>query len=843
MRPETPLLPPEALIDAAALVADGADLDWGTMSSRLASDEERELADVLASVARIAREHRRLHDLLPDEPAARALRTDAASWGHLQLLEVLGRGAYGTVYRAWDGRLDRQVALKLFHGTRDPEGVMREGRMLAKVRHDNVVSVYGADVIDGVAGLWMEYLRGRNLDRIVREQGPLSARETTLIGLDVARAMAAVHAAGLLHCDVKAQNVVREPGGRVVLMDLGAGRAAELPAADSAAQGVTGTPLYMAPELFAQQAASPQSDVYSLGVLLFYLASGQYPVRGKSLSEIRAAHAEGRRHHLRDVRPDLPSGFLREVTRALDPDPAKRHQSAGELEAALHEVLSPEPVRPQPVVASKRWSLAVAAFAALIAALAVGPRLVAPPPAIAPQGVRTVAVLPIRNLTGDAGKAYVADGLTQILIANLARIKTLRVPSFSAVARYRETSASSREIASSLGVELLLAGSMTEAGDVLRLDVTLIDPQSDTIVWSQPVVRQAADKFSAQSDVARLLAAELSLKLSPEEQRALSQRAPAPAAQESYLRGLAAAQSFLSSTAPVAAGHFRRATELDPGFAAAYAELALIELRLIEETVGADRRARAGDARRLAERAIDLDPGLGTGYAALGSVQFAHDWDFAAAEDTFRRGLSVSPTAFTMQRYAALLAALSRLDEAVAMGTQARDLEPLVPSRATSLGILHYYRRDYDRAIAEMQRSLALVPTFPPGHFGMGRIYAAAGRYDDAIAAIERSIAQERIGAYVVELARVHAAAGHRGDVARLRTELEALKAAGEGFSEDNYAYIAAAEGRVDEAFAILDRAVDQRLTNILWLAVDPRVDPLRTDARFDALLRRIGLR
>src|SRR5688500_11406659 len=234
---------PEPLVEAAGLVADGAILDWGSVTSGLTTDEDRAIADELAMIARVAQGHRQLHELLPLHRSGE-IALDRTAWGHLELLEVLGRGSYGTVYRAWDPRLDRQVALKLFHGPRDPEAVMREGRMLAKIRHDNVVAVYGADVIDGVAGIWMEFIRGRNLEQIVKEQGPFSAAEATLVGLDMARALAAVHGAGLVHCDVKAQNVVREPGGRLVLMDLGASRATP-GANDTTAIGqLSGTPRY-----------------------------------------------------------------------------------------------------------------------------------------------------------------------------------------------------------------------------------------------------------------------------------------------------------------------------------------------------------------------------------------------------------------------------------------------------------------------------------------------------------------------------------------------------------------------------------------------------------------------
>ena len=310
----------DTLLSAAGRIADGEQLDWGSITSSLPSDDDRAVAEELAVVAQIAAGHRQLHQLLPvaaDTPPN--LMPDRARWGHLDLLNIVGRGSYGTVYRAWDTRLERLVALKLFHGASDPDSVMQEGRMLARVRHEHVVTVYGADVVDGVAGLWMELVHGETLEHLVKARGPMSAIEAATLGADVAAALGAVHAAGLLHCDIKAQNVVQESGGRVVLMDLGAGRV--VPEAQDSDQlsDVAGTPRYMAPELFHAGATSTKStDIYSFGVMLYYLVSGSFPVDGKSLGELKRAHQEGRVNALDHVRPGLPPAFLDLVSRALN---------------------------------------------------------------------------------------------------------------------------------------------------------------------------------------------------------------------------------------------------------------------------------------------------------------------------------------------------------------------------------------------------------------------------------------------------------------------------------------------------------------------------------------------
>jgi tetratricopeptide (TPR) repeat protein len=308
------------------------------------------------------------------------------------------------------------------------------------------------------------------------------------------------------------------------------------------------------------------------------------------------------------------------------------------------------------------------------------------------------------------------------------------------------------------------------------------------------------------------------------------------------LRGVA-----LTMATPVddreAANFFRQAIEIDPGFAEAWAALALIELRLIEATTSLDRRERADFAKQLALKALALDPGLASGYAALGSVQFYHDWDFTAAEQTLRRANDVNPSyAFSRQRLSMLLAARNRLTEAIAVGRESQRLEPTVPIHTASLGMLYYYARDFPRAVDEVRRSAQLSPNFAIADFGLGRIYSAQGRFAEAIASLEKAVAADRNSAWLVELARTYTAAGRKDAAAKILAELTDRERAGESYSLDNLAYIAAADGRIDDAFVLLDEAVRRRMVNVLWIAVDPRVDQLRADPRFPQLLDRMGI-
>jgi hypothetical protein len=264
------------------------------------------------------------------------------TWGGLEILEPIGRGGFGQVYRARDPALARDVALKIIDvPSRDPAriaDVLREGRLLARVRHTNVVTIYGAQESAGAVGIWMELIEGRSLADLVRRDGPMGPEEASVIGVSVCRAVAAVHGAGLVHRDVKAQNVMRGSGGRIVLMDFGAGLELE-DVRRHGAQLPTGTPLYMAPELLGGQTPTPASDIYSLGVLLFFLVTGLHPVEGRTITDVVLAHGLGQRRLLSDVRPDLPDAFVKVVERALSGSPERRYATAGAMMRALVDAI------------------------------------------------------------------------------------------------------------------------------------------------------------------------------------------------------------------------------------------------------------------------------------------------------------------------------------------------------------------------------------------------------------------------------------------------------------------------------------------------------------------------
>jgi hypothetical protein len=358
----------DRVIQIAEAIADGSPVHWPSEGDL----ETPELGDTLRElrvIEELAAVHRRVLDnscaSLGDVMSAarpQSPRPEGVPWGPLLVLDEVGGGSFGKVYRARDPVLDHEVALKRLRlpahaSSTQAASIVREGQLLARVRHQNVITVHGACEINGEIGIWMEFVRGKTLERLVQDEGQMSAQEASVVGESLCRALAAVHQAGVLHRDVKASNVMREAGGRIVMLDFGTGTEAELDG-QGGPRRLAGTPLYMAPELFEAGLASVQSDLYSLGVLLFYLVTGTYPVQGKSLAEVRQAHQVGRRRLLSDERPDLPRNFVTVVERALCRSPEDRYQSAG---AMLHDLSASE--FPPPLVDHRARTLALVLLA------------------------------------------------------------------------------------------------------------------------------------------------------------------------------------------------------------------------------------------------------------------------------------------------------------------------------------------------------------------------------------------------------------------------------------------------------------------------------------------------
>jgi eukaryotic-like serine/threonine-protein kinase len=379
-----------------AKLADGEAVDWETEERSAGGVDDRRMLQQLRLLEQIAGAHRAAARDAGEDSSATSVLTRAASppnpevrpvpsrWGRYKLVQPIGTGGYGVVYLAHDEELDRDLAIKLLHSSLAVREELRsrvrqEGRALARVRHANVLTVYDVEEHEEQLGLCMEYIRGRTLEELIRTDGPLNADEAIVIGQAVCRALAAVHAAGLVHRDVKARNVMRERAGRIVVMDLGAGLD-RVPSGTHQSDGV-GTPLYMAPELLEGGAATTQSDVYATGVLLYFLLTGEYPVEGRTLADIKEAHRTGRRAKLDERRLDLPAALVHVIERAMAADAAARPASAsvllrelsgvGQVSPLLHVDEKQAPVEPASEPSPSNWARAIRAIALLAGGLLV----------------------------------------------------------------------------------------------------------------------------------------------------------------------------------------------------------------------------------------------------------------------------------------------------------------------------------------------------------------------------------------------------------------------------------------------------------------------------------------
>ena len=849
-----------ALADLAASVADGDVVDWGAAEAR-STAEERRLVRHLRLVDRIASLHRTI-SAEPEDDAqgpADALSQPEPSgprWGRLVVLEPIGRGTSAEVFRAWDTELHRDVALKLLKSDGDADAeaharILQEARRLARIRHPHVVHVYGAEQHDQRVGLWMELVRGQSLEEIVRTRGALGAGEASIVGRDLASAMASVHAAGLLHRDLKAQNVVRESGGRIVLMDFGTGE--ELRDAGGSAR-LMGTPLYLAPEIFSGGRASVQSDLYSLGVLLFFLVTGEYPTTADSHEGLARAHRERRARRLRDLRPDLPQGFVAAVERALAPDPAKRFRTAGEMEAALREVVA-DPAASTDTRPSRgpRWwaAAAVLLLCTALAAIFWSRRSAERPPADAAANIDSLAVLPLADVSGAGAHPQLAEALTDQLIATLGQIGSLRVAARTSVTPFQNSGRTASEIAGLLGVDALVEGTVAIAGDAatggrVRVNARLIAAGSGAQLWSRSLERPLGDTLRLQAELAQEIARTVRATITPGESQRLAQaHATSAQAEQAYFQGRYHLGQYGVQRARRALESFNRAVQLDPNHAAARAGAARSYFALGSDGAmsQAEARTRALDA---ITRARAIDPDQEDALVALGDLKFRYDWDWAAAEAAYRRAIEVNGSfSYARGQFSRFLAAAGRLDEAVEQAQTAAELDPLSAETVQTLGLAQYYKRDYQGAVRSLERALELDPRSARAHAVLSRVRDAQGDHTAAIAEMRRAIelAEEPGAAWRMQLIRLQAAAGRRDDArAQFRAFSREAERRGVRIAAEHLGYLALTLGDREQALAHLERAVEERDPAVLWLAVDPRVDALREHPRFRALVAKLGM-
>lgn len=837
----------DAVARLAVSVADGDAIDWSRVEVDLAQNERRLLRH-LRLVESIATLHRSApHDAALDTPPS-SPEPAGPRWGPLVVLERVGEGSSSDVYRAWDSGLHRHVALKLLRedglGGADADvRTLDEGRRLARLRHPNVVHVYGAEKHDDRVGLWMELVVGESLEEIVKARGPFGAREAAGIGQDLCAALAAVHEKSLLHRDLKAQNVIREGGGRIVLMDFGTGEELRR---NVGTNRLVGTPLYLAPEIFRGEAASIQSDLYSLGVLLFYLVTAEFPVVAGNMPELAEAHANAQSRRLRDLRPDLPDAFVHAVERGLEADPRRRFRTAGEMELALRESLRPAeaPMTLPARSRQARYAPFAAIAAAMLLAVAALVYWVWPGRTIpTASGVKRIAVLPVVDGSGTPATAAQADTLTAELISTLGRISSLQVAPLTSVLPYKGSTQSASDISGRLGVDALVQGSVvsdnTAAGadGAVRAQIRVVGAGESGVLLDRPFTWARGDIERLRSEIAHAVADAIHVRLSPDEADRFRQvHQTTPSAEEAYIRGRIQLTAYGPEPARQAAAAFQRAISLDANYAAAHAGLAraYINLALHGGMSNPDARGLAMQATR---KALDLDDGLADAHAILAEIYFRYDWDWSGADREYRRSLDLNPS-YTYARgyYAQFLAAMRRFDEAYAEATTTRAQDPESSDARILPAMVQYYRGDFDAAEREARSDSLLL----------ARIREAQGRFDDALTISEQVAGKTADASGVplrVSLIRRKALSGQPAAAA---ADLSALERDAANrvvrFTARDQGYVQLALGNVDEALSAFENAADERDPALVWFGVDPRLDGIRQNPRFQGILRRMNL-
>jgi serine/threonine protein kinase/Tfp pilus assembly protein PilF len=746
--------------------------------------------------------------------------TPGTGLGPYQILAPIGAGGMGEVYRARDSRLEREVAIKVLpeHLSRDGEALVRferEVKTIASLNHPNILAIHDFGTQDPIRYAVMELLEGETLrDRLTRSVP--SCQRTLEIAIAVAEGLSAAHVKGIIHRDLKPENIFLTSDGRVKVLDFGLARWMPPPGSDdTCAQTVTrtgtimGTLAYMSPEQTRGVPVGPQSDIFSLGCVLYEMLAGRAAFARATSAETIAAILREEPRELTGSNRQIPPDMERIVIHCLEKRPEERFQSARDL--AFH-----------------------------LRAIGTRPATHGAAPLAA---IDSLAVLPFVNTGGDPETEYLSDGITESLINSLSQIPGLRVVPRSKAFRYKGQDINSKKTGRQLRVSALLTGRVLQRGENLNVQAELVDAARECQLWGERFQRKMADIFTVEEDIAKQISGTLRLKLSGQDrERLLKRPTQNTEAYQIYLKGRYHWNRRTRDGLKKAIEYFQSAVERDPGYAMAHAGLAdgylVLSFFVPNPAMGF---AQAGKSAAL--RALEIDAANAEALTALGLLQACQDWDWIEAERSLRRASGLKPDYWLAHdHYAMLLSALGRHDEAVREIRRGLELEPL------SLVVSHHAAwiliraRLYDEAVDRCREAVEFDPAFGMGHYWLGLACGLKSLHDEAIRALQ--IANKTVGTTfaALELARVFATAGRTADAHRLLAEIH------QKFEQDyaephGFGAVYAALGDADRAFEWLNRASRDRTGFFAtWINGDPRLDCLRDDPRMKDLLRRVGL-
>ncbi|HKW03087.1 MAG TPA: protein kinase [Vicinamibacterales bacterium] len=744
------------------------------------------------------------------------------SLGPYQIVSLLGAGGMGEVYRARDPRLGRDVAVKTIAANLagDPEALarfQREARTIAALSHPNILAIYDIGSHEGIWYIVTELLQGETLGRRI-SRGRLPWKQAVEIAAAVADGLAAAHAHGVVHRDLKPENIFVTADDRIKILDFGLARqaSADEGSADAVTRSVPtergsilGTIGYMSPEQVQGLVPDARSDIFALGCVLHEMLSGRKLFQRSSTAETIAAILKDPAPPSSDSSAGVPSDLDRMLMRCLEKDRARRFQSAQDLAFALGTLATgPVPVRP----------------------------------AAAPNRA-SVAVLPFLNLSADPENEYFADGITEDVIAHLSKVRSLKVISRTSVMKFKKRDQSLREIGEQLGAATLLEGSVRRAGNRVRIVAQLVDRDSDEHLWAETYDRDLTDIFTIQTDVALQIAGALRAELSADE-RSRIRRQPTNDihAYELYLHGRHQLIQYTAEGYVESVKFFERAVAQDPGFALAYADMAIAYVEMGSEAIGPFIGIEAyARARAAAQKALAIDDKLGEAHGAMGLILFTADFDWKGAERELLRALELNPgDTHAHDHYGWWCSAQCRFEESLRSVRRARELDPLAHPTDVATELLRAGR--IAEALAEAQHIAEAHPQFPRSHALLGWALIKSGRAAEGVAALERAAAlSPGRSIFLGQLGQAYAMTGATGKAREILRQLRD-RATRERVPPYHLAYIHTGLDEQDEAIDWLERGYDQRAGGIYGVKGSFLFTSLHQHPRFKALLRKMNL-
>jgi serine/threonine protein kinase/tetratricopeptide (TPR) repeat protein len=788
------------------------------------------------------------------EAAKEELTTGTTFARRYQIIEELGKGGMGKVYKAHDTEVREKVALKLIkpdiaEDKKTIERFRNELKLARKIRHKNVCQMYDLNKEEGAYFITMEYVPGEDLKSMIRMTGQLSVGASLNIVKQVCAGLAEAHKLGVIHRDLKPQNIMIDREGDAHIMDFGIARSLK-------GKGITGsgvmigTPEYMSPEQIEGKEVDQRSDIYSLGIILYEMLTAKVPFEGDTPFSIGLKHKSEIPKNPKEFNTQIPDDLSRVILKCLDKDVEKRFQSAGELRSELTRIEkgipSTERIIPKgkPITSKeitvtfrlKKLLIPALILIAIVTAAVIVWQFLLRKESVSPLPEQpSIAVLPFVDLSPQEDQAYFCDGLADELINRLSRIDDLRVPARTSVFSFKGKELDIREIGKKLEVETVLEGSVRKAGDKLRITVQLVKVDDGYPLWSEKYDRSMEDIFALQDEISLAIVDNLKIELlGKEKQEFIKGQTQNLEAYDSYLKGRYFWNKRTVEDIKKSVEYFQQAIEKDPAYALAYAGLADSYITL-GDWQGLSPKEAFPEARKAAEKALEIDDLLAEAHNSLAYIKYIYEWDWPGAEKAFKLAITLNPNYATAhQWYAEFLTIMGRFDEALKEIKRAQELDPLSLIINAIGGWPYIYSRKYDQAIEHFQKTLEMDPDFRPARSYLGRTYIGKGRYKEALREYEILNDLNGIGLAYAKMGKIKEAQQVLNELIERSKNIYV--------PPSRIAFIYFALGDNDTGFEWLEKEYEERGFNMTRLKVHPEYDIVRSDPRFQAWLKKMNL-